>query len=69
MPARSHGSPARSATIGEAEMARLLAGLLLRMAAVAFAVALISAGHDTGTREPGTEIATAAPAHELDVER
>ncbi|MBE0693270.1 MAG: hypothetical protein IH590_09200 [Aquamicrobium sp.] len=69
MSGRIHGVPVRGAPIDEADISRFLAGLLLRLAAAAFAVALASAGHGVTSMDGAKVIGTLHQANETGAAR
>lgn len=69
MSARIHGVPVGGAPIDDADISRFLAGLLLRLAAAAFAVALASAGHGVSSMDGAKAIEATHPANETGAAR
>lgn len=66
---RLEDAPVLGGVIGEDALSRFLAGLLLRLAAVAFAVTLASIGHDVSSKDGVERTGTIHQATEAGAER
>lgn len=66
---RAGDLPVYGTVIGDADISRFFAGLLMRLMAMAFAVALAAAGHGVSSMDSADAVDTIHQANETGVER